>query len=293
MGNLGLRTKFTLCLLGILAAGLVVCAWLAYSQLQKNAHEEVLHNANMLMETALAMRAYTNTQIKPHLDRRLETEFLPQTVPAFAATETINEIRKTYPEYSYKEAALNPSNPRDRATDWEADIINAFRQNPEQKMVVGERVVGDAKSLYMAKPIKIVNPACLVCHSTPAAAPASMLRIYGEANGFGWKVNEIIGAQIVAVPADVPLTKARSAFWTFMLSLVGVFVLIFVALHLMLTHFVIKPLGQITRSADAISTGNFEVPELDETKKDEVGALAVVFNRMMRSLKRAMQMLDK
>ena len=293
MSNPGLRKKFAMCLLGILAAALVVCGWLAYSQLQKNVQDEVLHNANMLMETALATHAYTNTQIKPHLDPQLETEFLPQTVPAFAATETINEIRKKYPEYSYKEAALNPSNPRDRATDWEADIINAFRQNPDQKMVVGERVVGDTKSLYMARPIKIVNPACLVCHSTPAAAPASMLRIYGEANGFGWKVNEIIGAQIVAVPADVPLSKARSAFWTFMLSLVGVFVLIFVALHLMLTHFVIKPLGQITRSADAISTGNFEVPELDETSKDEVGALAVVFNRMLRSLKRAMQMLDK
>jgi nitrate/nitrite-specific signal transduction histidine kinase len=78
-----------------------------------------------------------------------------------------------------------------------------------------------------------------------------------------------------------------------MLSLVGVFALIFVSLHVMLTHFVIKPLAEITKSADAISTGNFEVPELDETKKDEVGALAVVFNRMLRSLKRAMQMLDK
>jgi hypothetical protein len=210
MNNLGLRKKFTLCLLGILAAGLAVCAWLAYSQLQRNAQDEVLHNANMLMETALATRAYTNTQIKPHLDRRLETEFLPQTVPAFAATETINEIRKKFPEYSYKEAALNPSNPRDRATDWEADIINSFRQNPEQTTLVGERVVGDARSLYMARPIKITNPACLACHSTPAAAPASMLRIYGEANGFGWKVNEIIGTQIVSVPADVPLIKARS-----------------------------------------------------------------------------------
>jgi protein-histidine pros-kinase len=214
-------------------------------------------------------------------------------VPAFAATETINEIRKKYSEYSYKEAALNPTNPRDRATDWEADVVNSFRQTPDQGMIIGERTVGNTRGLYIARPIKISNPACLACHSTPAAAPASMLRIYGEANGFGWKHNEIIGAQIVSVPADVPLQKAQAAFWTVLASLITVFAVIFIALHLMLTHFVIRPLEQIRESASAISTGNLDVPELDESNKDEVGALAVVFNRMMRSLKRAMQMLEQ
>ena len=290
---MSLRKKFNICLAGILLTGLLVFGWLNYYQLQRNARDEVLHNATMLMETALAMRAYTNTQIKPHLDSRLEVEFLPQSVPAFAATETINELRKKYPEYSYKEAALNPTNPRDRATDWEADVVNAFRESPDQAMVVGERELGSAQSLFIARPIKISNPACLACHSTPAAAPPSMLRIYGEANGFGWKHNEIIGAQIVSVPAIVPLQKARTAFWTVLGSLIAVFAIIFIALHLMLTHFVIKPLEQMRVSANEISTGNLDVPELDESKKDEVGALAVVFNRMIRSLKRAMQMLEQ
>jgi protein-histidine pros-kinase len=273
--------------------GLLICGWLSYSQLQRNARDEVLHDANMLMETALAVRAYTNVQIKPHLDPRLETEFLPQTVPAFAATEAINELRKKYPEYHYKEAALNPTNPRDRAMDWEADIVNGFRESPDQELAVGKRGTGDGYSLYIARPIKITNPACLTCHSTPSAAPPSMLRIYGEANGFGWKNNEIIGAQIVSVPANVPMQKARSAFWTVLISLVSVFSLIFVVLQFMLTQFILKPLERMRSSASEISTGNLDVPELDETKQDEIGALAVAFNRMMRSLKRAMQMLDQ
>jgi protein-histidine pros-kinase len=32
-----------------------------------------------------------------------------------------------------------------------------------------------------------------------------MIAIYGTNNGFGWKENEIVGAQIVSVPMSVPL----------------------------------------------------------------------------------------
>ena len=40
--------------------------------------------------------------------------FLPQSLPAYAATEIFSTLRQQHPEYSYKEAVLNPTNPRDR-----------------------------------------------------------------------------------------------------------------------------------------------------------------------------------
>ncbi len=291
---MGLRLKFNLCLLGILLMGMLVSGIFGYRMLQSNARDEVMQHATLLMETALATRTYTTNQIKPHLDPRLDVEFLPQTVPAFAATETLNEVRKKFPEYSYKEAALNPTNPRDRASEWETDIINAYRQAPDKaEMIVGERMQGDARMLYIAKPIQIKNPACLACHTTPAMAPASMIKLYGESNGFGWQLNEIIGAQIVTVPMLLPVAKADKAFYTFMASLLGVFVVIFLSLHVMLTRFVLNPLERMADVASEISKGKLDVPELDETGKDEVSRLAVVFNRMARSLKKAMQMLDQ
>ena len=157
-----------------------------------------------MMETALAIRAYTVSQIKPHLDPLLSERFLPQTVPAYAATETINELRKNHPEYAYKEATLNPSNPRDRASDWEADLVASFRNAMDVKELTGERDTPTGRHMYIARPIQITNPACLACHNTPATAPPSMVKVYGEANGFGWKMNEIIGAQVVSVPMMVP-----------------------------------------------------------------------------------------
>jgi len=141
-----------------------------------------------MMQAMTAARNYTTQQVKPLLVRQQEhlEKFLPETVPAFAATESFASIRQQYPDYDYKEATLNPTNPRDRAADWEADVINIFRNpaNKGQKEIVGERETPTGLSLYLARPLVAAAP-CLECHSTPDVAPAAMVRHYGSANGFG------------------------------------------------------------------------------------------------------------
>jgi protein-histidine pros-kinase len=289
---MGLRLKFNLVLVGVFVVGLAVSGIISWNLLQTNARDEVVRNAELLMETALAVRGYTVAQVKPHLEDKLDKEFLPQTVPAYAATEALNEVRKKYPDYSYKEATLNPTNPRNRAVEWETDVVNAFRARAELKELSGERVTPTGRSMYVARPIKIGNPACLACHSVPAAAPASMLKLYGSNNGFGWKHNEIVGAQVVSVPMTLPVENANRAFITFMLSLAAVFVAVFVALNLMLSWIIIRPIANMSAAADKVSVGNFDIPEFAEQGKDEVSVLAASFNRMRRSLQQAMKLIE-
>jgi HAMP domain-containing protein len=290
---MGLRLKFNLVLIVVFLAGFAAAGVLSRQLLQDNARDEVLRNARLLMDTALAVRAYTVDQIKPHLDPRLDEVFLPQTVPAFAATETLGHIQKKYRDYAYKEATLNPTNPRDRATDWESDLVQQFRQNPETKELVSERDSATGRLLYISKPIQITNPACLRCHSEPSAAPATMIKIYGEANGFGWKHNEIICAQVVTVPMNIPIANADRALKTFMASLAGVFLVVFIVLNLMLSWFIIRPIRRMSLAADAVSTGNFDVPEFAEGGRDEVAVLGSSFNRLRRSIEKAMQMIER
>ncbi|MDP3169565.1 MAG: DUF3365 domain-containing protein [Polaromonas sp.] len=290
---MGLRLKFNLVLIIVFLAGFAAVGLVSRQLLQDNAREEVLRNARLMMDTALAVRSYTVDQVKPHLDKQLEEVFLPQTVPAYAATETLSHIQQKYRDYGYKEATLNPTNPRDRATDWEADIVQQFRHNPESKELVSERSGGTGRLLYIAKPIQITNAACLQCHSVPAAAPASMIRIYGEANGFGWKHNEIIGAQVVTVPMDIPIQNADRAFKTFMVSLAGVFAVVFIVLNLMLSWLIVRPIRRMSQAADKVSTGDFGVPEFSDAGRDEVSVLGSSFNRMRRSLEKAMQMIER
>jgi protein-histidine pros-kinase len=288
---MGLRLKFNLVLIVVFLAGFAAAGLVSRQLLQENARDEVVRDARLMLEAAVSMRTYTVDQIRPHLIKQLEEVFLPQTVPAYAATETINTLRKKYAEYSYKEATLNPTNPRNRPADWEADIVNRFRNYPDVKEIVSERQSSTGRSLFIAKPIQISNAACLQCHSTAAAAPPTMIKIYGEANGFGWKHNEIVGAQVVTVPMEVPLAKAERAFHTFMGSLAAVFVAVFLVLNIMLSWMIVRPIRKMSESADKISTGDFGEPEFKEKGKDEVAVLGSSFNRMRRSLEKAMQMI--
>ena len=287
-----LSVKFNLILVAVLLLGAGVTAFFTHDILQKNALKEVADRAAIMMESAISVRSYTVSEVRPLISPHMTDTFFPQTVPAYAATQTFNKLREKHPEYTYKEAALNPTNPRDKATGWETDIIQQFRNYTDDKEIIGERSTPTGDSLFIARPIKITNKACLACHSTPEAAPETMLKLYGDSNGFGWKHNEIIGAQIVSVPMSVPLAHASTAFNTFFSFLVAVFIAIVIVLNLTLYFAVIKPITHMADIADEVSTGNMAAKEFAAKGKDEVSILARSFNRMRRSLQSAMKLLD-
>ncbi|GMQ90668.1 MAG: DUF3365 domain-containing protein [Gammaproteobacteria bacterium] len=288
-----LTLKFNLVLILVFTLGLAVTGVLSYRILQENAFNEVVQRAGLMMDAALAMRRYTVKEIKPLLALQMKKVFLPQSVPAYAATTTFNQVREKHAEFAYKEATLNPSNPQNRAVAWEADIVQEFRNNPERKEVIGVRDTPTGQSLYLARPMQVKNPGCLTCHSTVERAPQTLKAKYGTANGFGWKMNEIVGARIVSVPLSVPLRQAEDAFRTFMTLLVAIFVAIVVILNIMLRSIVIKPVTKMARIADEVSKGNMETPEFSERGTDEISVLAASFNRMRRSLEKAMKMLEE
>src|SRR5262245_55420550 len=285
--------KFNLVFLAIFLIGLGIAGYLSNQLLQQNAREEILQNARLVMEAALATRAYTSSQVRPLLETQMKYTFLPQSVPAYSATEVFNGLRKNFPEYAYKEATLNPTNPRNRAVEWETDVVNQFRNNPERGEIIGERDTPTGRALYIARPIQIRDGACLACHSTVDAAPKTLVERYGPANGFGWQLNEVVGAQVVSVPTEVPTSRATSAYRTFMLSLTGVFVFIGIALNLMLLAMVIQPVYKLSKLADQVSLGNMDVSDFHVRSRDEIGVLATSFNRMKKSLVQAMKMLEE
>jgi methyl-accepting chemotaxis protein len=294
---MGLRLKFNLALLVVFILGLGISAHLSYNLLHKNAREEVLRNAGVMMEAALSMRAYTVGQVRDKLVQK-EDEFVRQSVPAFAATEMMNQLRKKYPDYSYKEAALNPTNPRNRAEAWEADIVKEFDRDAGRTEISGMRVTASGPSLYLARPFRIKDQACLGCHDKPELAPVSMVKLYGADKGFGWQLNQVIGAQVVSVPMSLPIENANRAFYTFMASLGGVFGALFIILNLMLYFVIVRPVRRVAAAADKLSAGRTNMAdreqlELPESGRDEIGVLARSFNRMRRDLEAMIKTMDR
>jgi protein-histidine pros-kinase len=289
-----LLTKFNLVLLVFFGISGFVISHMAYQFLMRNARDQVLQQAELMMASAASTRDYTTEQIKPLLlkNPEHETNFLPQTVPAFAATTLFNSMRKSYPDYSYREATLNPTNLIDRADDWEADLVRYFADHPNDKKLIGERATPTGPYLYLAKPM-IAKASCLECHSTPDVAPAAMIKTYGPQNGFGWKLNQVIAAQIVAVPMSLPIQVADQAYRNLIFFLIATFLLTIVALDTALYLIVIRPLHQVSQAADRISKGETELPDLQVKGRDEIADVTGSFNRMRVSLAKALKMLDQ
>ncbi len=289
---MNLLVKINLILICVFVAALVPAAMISRSLLDNNAQTQVIQEARIMMETAMAMRGYTVNQVKPLLAPMLDETFLPQSVPAYSATEIFNTLRATHPEYTYKEATLNPTNPRNRAVDWETDLVNEFRRDAEIKELVGQRDTPLGRALYLSHPIKVSNEACLACHTTAESAPPAMLVAYSSGGGFGWKMDEIIGAQIVQVPMSTPVKMADDIFQTLLLTLVGIFVFILLALNLLLHFVVLQPMRRLSAMADQVSHGDMEVENVPVKGSDEVAALTCSFNRMRISLVTALKMLE-
>ena len=287
-----LLLKVNAVLILVFLVGLTLSYVVAQRLLLANARIESHDNARIMMESALAVRAYTMKEIGPLLTTQTKYVFLPQSVPSYSAVEYFNNLRKTFPEYTYKEATLNPTNPRDRAVDWEVDVVNHFRDHPDAIELTGARENATGRTLYLARPLRIGDAACLRCHSTVDAAPPTLIDRYGTANGFGWQFKEIVGAQIVTIPFEIPLKRAVVALRSFVYLLVGVFVFLFVAVNVLLSFMVVRPVRKLEKMADQVSLkGDLETPDYATRSRDEIAQLGASFNRMKSSLVAAIEML--
>jgi protein-histidine pros-kinase len=288
-----LLIKFNLIFIGVVSVGLVISGWITRDLLQANAREEVRNNARLLMESATAVRGYTAGQITRLLEAQMQETFLPQAVPSYSATEVQETLRTKYPDYAYKEATLNPTNPRDRAVGWEVDIVSQFRNSADLKEFVGQRDTPAGPSLYVARPLRITDGGCLRCHGSVEAAPRTMVTRYGPANGFGWQMHEVVGAQIVSVPMEVALARADQSLRLFLGALVAVFAAVGLLLNLMIWRLVVQPVTRLSALADRVSQGDLAAPEFTSRSRDEIGVLAASFARMRASVVQAMKMLEE
>ncbi len=289
---MGLRAKFNAVLIGACLIGIAAASSLSYWVVQRSAINEVEQEIRLLRANALAVRHFTVTGVAPLLEDETDILFLPLSVPSYTAQTVFARFRESFPEYRYKEAALNPTNPDDLAEPWEAELINDLRADPSLDRV--STIIGEGADRYftIAFPMQITSEGCLICHSTPDVAPAAMVDLYGPVNGFGWQLNEIIGAQIISAPMSLVDERARQTVIVLVLGLSGAFLLVLIVTNLLLSRIVLRPVSRMSDMAEKVSLGDFSLDEYVKPGRDEISSLSVSFNRMRRSLESAMKLLD-
>jgi HAMP domain-containing protein len=286
--NLLLRINLALGTAFVLAA--LLLAYVCSRLLETNAQQELMREAGLMMDSAVATFAYNSEEILPLLQEPMQATFLPQSVPFYATTQNFLKLHAQHPEYSFKEATLNPTNPRDRATDWEADLIQQFRNSTQAHEVVGERDTPLGRSLYLARPIR-VTPECLSCHGSASAAPATLRARYGSNNGFGWQSDEVVGARVISVPLAAAEADAHRALRGIVVAIAVVFSLLLLLANVLVHGLTVRPLRRIARIADALSRGESPAENFPGGGTTEITALARAFERMRISLEKTLKLL--
>ncbi len=288
--------KVTLSLIVVFIIGILISGFALANVLEKKAESEVDSKASALMAMNNSIRTYTNDRVQPLLLPKLLTqeEFIPEAIPTYSVRETFEYFRKSpeFASYSYKDAALNPTNLRDKADEFEADIVKRFRGESETKSISGFRNMNGTQFYYTAKPFEIKNESCLRCHTTLDKAPKSQINTYGTENGYGWKLNEIVATQIVYVPAQKIFENANRSFMIVMGIVAMIFTAVVLMMNQLLKRTVLGRIKRISTVAEQVSIGDMNA-SFGKQNKDEIGDLAEAFNRMKYSLEIAMNMLNK
>jgi signal transduction histidine kinase/FixJ family two-component response regulator len=294
LAKLKLGTQFTLLLTLVFLIGIILSGLILWVTVQHQAEEDVSTKAEILTQTMNSVRSYTSNHIKPRLENRLatESEFIREVVPAFSAREVFEQFRDRpeYHSFFYKEATLNPTNVRDQADEFETNIIEQFRRQPKPNPVSGYRTNHRENLFYIARPLAVEQSSCLQCHSNPSLAPKSLINTYGDKNGFGWHLKEVVAAQMVYVPADEVFAQGRRNMRLMMGIFSSIFATAVLLLNGLLKQRVIHPIKQLTAIARKVSTGTMTVQQVSEfdspsitkvaQRADEPGQLARTFQHM-------------
>ncbi|MFK7944046.1 MAG: DUF3365 domain-containing protein [Paracoccaceae bacterium] len=290
---MGLRFKFNAVLISACLLGIGSATALSYGVVQNAAVQEVEQQIRLIRANASSVRAYTVNSIAPLLSDDDDVLFLPPTVTNYAARRVFSGFQEQFPDYQYKEAALNPMNPADLPNAFEAGLIERFRADQSLDRVTQIIDRGDESFLTVAFPLTVKKEGCLRCHSTPEAAPPALVDLYGSENGFGWKLGETVGAQIISAPMSLAYDRAKETSLILVAALSLAFLLVLIVTNIMLSRIVLQPVARMSEVAEKVSMGDFAVPEYAKPGKDEISSLSASFNRMRRSLESAMKMIDE
>ncbi len=209
-GRLDPKKRFGLLLLFIYIVSLPVISSITFFILKQNAIDYAYNMARLYLSTFSATRHYVGDELRPVLERELKGGFVLEGMSrSYVAGSITRRVLQEFPGYVFKNASLNPRNPKNKADEFEAGLINEFRKNKEMREWRG-LITKEGQHYYiLARAGSPVEEKCLYCHGNPGVAPKEIIKRYGSTAGFDMKVGELSDTLIAYIPVHIPLASAR------------------------------------------------------------------------------------
>ncbi len=175
----------------------------------------------------------------------------------------------------------------------ENDLLYRFRLERGITSVNQEGQI-DGKAYLLSAAPKISNKkGCMRCHGDPEKAPGDVINRFGTENGYGYRLNDVVGVSIVGVPLEDVQARAVQRGIVVLGVLTLLFTLLFVTVNLLVRRLILAPIIDMTDMAIAVSQGDINRVMTTGKRQDEIGDLSQAFELMRRSLLAAMKRMRK
>ncbi len=215
--------------------------------------------------------------------------FYPELMSGFVMLRNIaGTFQKDQPGYTIKSATVDPLWPENKADTQELEVINRFRMDNKLQTITGMMNKKGKDYYYQATPYK-VGKGCLRCHGDPVNAPKDQIMIYGETNGYHWKLGDTVSGLFIYVPISDAMAQAKASAIKLVGMGAGCVLVTLVLVVVFLGVKVVKPIEELARRADEVSLGkNLEAP-ISVNPNREIGSLSRAVDRLRLSIARFMK----
>jgi PAS domain S-box-containing protein len=278
-----LSFKFAAATIIILATALSVTVVMITAREREIVHAEALRRAQTVLSFGEATRDYARYTLSPAVERHTDALIFEAQSATFVARGTFEYLRKHAPEYSFREASLNPLNLSNLADEDEKRVIEKFRANGALKEVNGYRNRNGRKEFYVARPIE-TKEVCLECHDSPETAPPEVVERYGRTHGFGWKTGDVSSAIMVSVPADDLLARYSGLIHSSGAAFALIAVLFMAAIPLIFHRLVGRRIRRASRIMEQVRETGELSEKIGDGSADELGRMCSLFDQLATQL---------
>ena len=279
----GLSAKIITVPLAAFTLGLLVPGILGYQLLQHGAYRETHDKAVATNALIAAVRRSAEDTAAPRAGAGRNDIAHRGTQ---AAMQAVKQYQSSWHEdtFQYRRVALNPVEPKDRADGFEAGLVRLLAANP--RLAQTEQEIRDKGVTYhvLATPITVSQERCLSCHGASKEASASRVKRYGHRAATGWKLRQVVGADIIYTPSDYPRSQAAAAFWAVTRSVAVLALICSIMLILRAHYLVARPVREMLATSEAIQRGEWPRRPV-RYSGDELGALASSFHATTLNLR--------
>ncbi len=215
-----------------------------YFHMRNVLEEEVVDKAKLILTHVDSVQQYVRDVLRPTMYERLPTAFVIQAMSSsYISRKIMASVNSPQDGTIFRRVAMDARNPDYEANDHERELIQYFRENGQQNLWQGYRVINSKKYYLMVRPVRF-EQSCMYCHGRPQDAPAELLQLYGD-RGFGKRLGDVAGVDFVGISVHGSVGRVEQTILTSFAFFALAVVLVFFSANLLFKVLVVNNLKRL------------------------------------------------